>query len=448
MDNRKKHWGVIGGGVLGMQVANELVKKGHKVTLMEAGEQLGGLTSVWKLGSVTWDKYYHVILLSDTTLRNLLAELGLQDELTWVETKTGFYTDRRLYSMSNSIEFLKFPPLSLLDKFRLGFTIFYASKVKNWRRLEGILVGDWLRKLSGKNTFEKIWLPLLRAKLGENYQHTSAAFIWATIQRMYAARKTGLKKEMFGYVDGGYARILNRFTEHLLEKGVEVKTNYRAKRVASMDSGQVVVENQSEEASVFDEVILTVPSAISSRICEGLSEEERLKQQNIEYLGVICASVLLKKSISPFYVTNVTDQTPFTGIIEMTNMVDPAHFGGNSLIYLPKYLKKSDPIYQLNDEEIKQMFWPALHNMYDHIDEDDLVDFQVARAPNVFALSTIDYSQKLPPVSTSAPGVHVLNSAHISNGTLNVNETLQLVEKKLPAVMAKANNRKILNLTQ
>ena len=28
---------------------------------------------------------------------------------------------------------------------------------------------------------------------------------WATIQRIYAARNSGLKKEMFGYVRGGYA---------------------------------------------------------------------------------------------------------------------------------------------------------------------------------------------------------------------------------------------------
>jgi protoporphyrinogen oxidase len=153
----------------------------------------------------------------------LLEELKLKDEMNWVETKTGFYTDGKLYSMSNSIEFLKFPPLSLIDKFRLGLTIFYASKVKNWKRLEKIYVADWLRKWSGKNTFEKIWLPLLRAKLGENYQHTSASFIWSTIQRMYAARKTGLKKEMFGYVEGGYARILDTFTKHLEQQGVRSK---------------------------------------------------------------------------------------------------------------------------------------------------------------------------------------------------------------------------------
>src|SRR2546430_3736262 len=49
-------------------------------------------------------------------LRTLLTELGLEKEMAWVETRTGFYTDGTLYSMSNTLEFLRFPPLSLFSK--------------------------------------------------------------------------------------------------------------------------------------------------------------------------------------------------------------------------------------------------------------------------------------------------------------------------------------------
>ena len=157
-----KRWGIVGGGVLGMTIAHRLAQSGHDVTLMESAPQLGGLADAWQLGDVTWDRHYHVTLLSDIHWRNILKELDLEDQMNWVETKTGFYTDGQLYSMSNNVEFLKFPPLSLIDKFRLGATIFYASKLKDWKTLEQIPVADWLRKLSGSRTFEKIWLPLRR----------------------------------------------------------------------------------------------------------------------------------------------------------------------------------------------------------------------------------------------------------------------------------------------
>ena len=56
------------------------------------------------------------------------------------------------------------PPLGLVDKLRLGATIVHASRVTDWRRLEGISAVDWLRRWSGRRTLEKIWVPLLRAK--------------------------------------------------------------------------------------------------------------------------------------------------------------------------------------------------------------------------------------------------------------------------------------------
>lgn len=443
MQNTTKNWGIVGGGILGMQLANRLRQQKHQVTILEAGPGLGGLTGAWRLGSVTWDKFYHVILLSDTTLRGLLDEIGLEETLKWVETKTGFYTDGKLYSMSNTLEFLRFPPLSLIDKLRLGGTIFYASKVKDWQKLEGMYVADWLKKLSGPRTFEKIWLPLLRAKLGDSYQDASAAFIWATIQRMYAARRTGLKKEMFGYVEGGYATILDAFTRHLQRQGVSIETNYEVRSIRPMDTGMVAVENRRGEALHFDEVIVTVPSPVAAEICPGLTVAEKEQHRRIEYLGVICVSALLKKRLSPFYVTNITDPTPFTGVIEMTNIVDPAYFGGHALVYLPKYLKNTESIFRWSDEEIIHYFRKHLLGMYPQLSEDELLTLQVARTPHVFALSTIDYSQKLPAVSTTAPGLHVLNSAHIVNGTLNVNETLQLVDRELPGILQKSIDTQI-----
>ncbi len=47
------------------------------------------------------------------------------------------------------------------------------------------------------------------------------------------------------------------------------------------------------------------------------------------------------------------------------------------------------------------------------------------------ALPTLNYSQHLPPVVTSLPGYYILNSAQITKGNLNVNETIEHVEARL-----------------
>ncbi|MGA9291225.1 MAG: NAD(P)-binding protein, partial [Ignavibacteriaceae bacterium] len=151
--NNNKNWCVIGGGILGMTIAHRLAETGEKISLFESANSLGGLASPWKIGNYEWDRFYHVILLSDKYLRKLLSELELEEQIKWIETKTGFYTDGQLFSLSNSLEFLRFPPLSIIDKIRLGITIFYASKIKNWKKLEKISVEDWLKNLSGEKTF-------------------------------------------------------------------------------------------------------------------------------------------------------------------------------------------------------------------------------------------------------------------------------------------------------
>ena len=420
---------IVGGGMLGMNMALNLRKKGYDVDIFEASDNPGGLASPWSFGDITWDKFYHVILLSDINTRNLLKELNIEDQLNWKETRTGFYSNGKLYSMSNTFEFLKFPPLGIIDKIRLGLTIFAASKIKNWKKLEGQYVADWLKKWSGKSTFEKIWLPLLRAKLGDLYKETSAAFIWATIQRMYAARRSGLKKEMFGYVEGGYNTIIHALTTHLKNHGVKIYTSHRLKDISESDGKRKLIFDNGREYAT-EKIIFTVPSAIIPKVWSAMPEEERQKHENIKYMGVSCTSLLLKKDISPFYVTNITDNNlPFTGVIEMSALVDKRNFNGNALVYLPKYVSPGDEIFKKADEQIHREFTAKLLDMYSHLREDDIIAMRTAKAPMVFALNTLNYSEKLPPVKSRADGIYYANSAYITNGTLNVNETIGIANK-------------------
>ncbi len=103
---RGRHIGVVGGGMLGLGLALRLVEQGHRVTVLEASPTVGGLASADAIGGVTWDRFYHVTLLSDSYLRDLLQDIGLADQLHWRTTRTGFFIDGRLVPMSSSVDFL------------------------------------------------------------------------------------------------------------------------------------------------------------------------------------------------------------------------------------------------------------------------------------------------------------------------------------------------------
>jgi len=428
----QKSWAIVGGGMLGLTLAHRMSKAGHQVTLIEAASQLGGLASVWKLGNVTWDKHYHVILLSDTRLRNLLEEINLEDQLKWVETRTGFFTDGQMYSMSDTREFLSFPPLNLIEKVRLGGTIFYASKIKNWSRLEKTPVTTWLKRWSGKGTFEKIWMPLLKAKLGDAYRDTSASFIWACINRMYKARRTGLKKEMFGYVKGGYGTIINRLAECLDDQGAEVLTDHPIRRIEKTVDGTFKIDFADQSSRHFDHVVMTTPSNVVAKACVDLGTDELQRLQSTRYLGIVNASMLVDQKVSPYYVTNITDEwVPMTAVIEMSNIVDMEETDGKSLVYLPKYVPAEHELFEKSDEQIEEMFLSAIEKMHPHISRDDISAFRIARVKHVMAIPTLEYSKSLPPQKTSVDGLFIVNSAYITKGNLNVNETIQIAEQAL-----------------
>ena len=246
---------------------------GIKSQSLNRPPKLGGLASAVEMDGVVLGQVYHVILTSDLSTRRIIKEIGLENEVRWVETRTGFFSDGKLYSISNVIEFLKFPPINLINKFRLGLTIIAASLIKDWKRMEGILVEEWLVRWSGKKVFEKIWLPLLKAKLGDQYKVTSASFIWTTIQRMYTARKSGMKKEMFGYVSGGYDKI-NAAFEKLKNLGVTIILNTQVRDVSKSHSGSINLKTISGTDYQFDAVISTLPSDLSVKIAPSLNKDE------------------------------------------------------------------------------------------------------------------------------------------------------------------------------
>jgi protoporphyrinogen oxidase len=181
---------------------------------------------------------------------------------------------------------------------------------------------------------------------------------------------------------------------------------------------------------------MTTPNSIMSKVCQDLSEDEKARFDKVEYLGIVCASVLLKKSLSPYYVTNITDDwVPMTAVVEMTQIVDPAELGGKSLVYLPKYVPAEHELFDKSDDEIEQSFLAALDRMYPDFSRDDVVDFKISRVRSVMAIPTLKYSELLPPMKSTVDGLYVVNSSYILKGNLNVNESITIAEDAMKTVL-------------
>jgi protoporphyrinogen oxidase len=422
--------GIIGGGLMGLALAERLSGPGRRITVLERERQLGGLATWHDYGRFTWDRFYHVILPADGHLIGFLRDIGLEDQLRWARTRTGFYVDRGFHSMSSGLEFLRFRPLNLWGKARLAFAILYCARLKDWKRLERIPVGDWLRRLCGPRTYEKIWRPLLLAKLGESYERVSAVFIWSYIKRMFSARDSSTQREQLGYVSGGYRSVLERLEQRLLAAEGSIRTGVAVCRIAPASEGGVRVETDAG-VERFDKVVFTGPvSALQAVADAALCRVEQPEGASVEYLGVICLVLVTRGPLVPYYVVNIADaRVPFTGIIGMSNLVSTQETAGMHLTFLPKYVHSDDPLLRAPEAQLRQLFLEGLHVMFPDLNPDEIESIHVNRAVKVQPLQVLRYSRLVPSVDTPHPDFFVLNTSQFASSSLNNNEVIRLVDQ-------------------
>ncbi len=431
----EKRVAIIGGGMTGLSCALELAKRSDcKITIFEKDDALGGLSSAYCWEDVCWDRFYHVVLSTDGPLQEFLADVGVADELFWRETKTGFFGDGKLVSFSSTWDFIKFPFLSPWSKFRLGLGILRSSKISEPEKLDKIFVRQWLTTMFGRRLYERLWEPLLRSKLGAARERTSAAFIWATINRLFGARESGAQKEKMGHVHGGYRTILAAAEKTLKAQGVEICAGAQVVEVGESDAGKVTVAYQQSGAMLeaeYDEVVFTTPCPTILKILRKNIEQAPDQYWDnlsaVEYLSIACVFLVLKKPLSPYYVTNLLDKRlPFTGVIEATNIVRPEDVGGKHIVYLPKYMPAEDPAQGWSDEKILEEFVGSLKYMFPDLSEDDILHRRVFRERHVQPLQEVNYLQRLGGFQSPIPHVYVVNTSMIYNSTLNNNAAVKL----------------------
>lgn len=434
---------VIGGGITGIAAAIKLARSGRfNVTLFEKNEHLGGLSASYQWQDVVWDRFYHVMLSTDQTMLDFISDIGLGDQLFWRDTLSGFFSRDRIVSFSSASDFLRFPFLTLWQKFRLGLGILYSSKIKDPSKLDKVYVRQWLTKVFGRRVYERWWDPLLRSKLGDARQKTSAAFIWATIQRLYGARSGGSKKEKMGHVHGGYHTILTAAEERLKQVGVTIRTGSPVTRV-SAGAPQKVELSTDGTVFDFDNVLFTVDCESVLSVLSGTGDHSYWDHlRKVEYLGVVCVMLILSRKLSPYYLINLLDESlPFTGIIEATNIVDPGEVGGRHIVYLPKYYPAGHPINEQSDGRIADLFIGKLKKVFPDLKEADILHRRIFRETKVQPLQEIDYLKRTSGFKTPKDGVFLVNTSMIYNSTLNNNAAITLAEAAAKTIIENTNER-------
>jgi protoporphyrinogen oxidase len=416
MDNKSKQKvGIIGGGIMGISLGYFLSKQGASVTIYEASPVLGGLAGPIVLEDGTAvDRFYHAILSSDRHLGELCKELGIADQLRFKETKTGFYYKNAIHPMNNIVEFLKFPPLGWIDRFRLGLTVLAAQFIKDWKTLESVSVQSWLLKWSGQTTFQNIWRPMLKAKFDGGFDSVPATWIWSRLVRMKSTREGANQKEMAGHLIGGYITLIKALKEKILAAGGEILLKAPVKEIVAENGKATGIRLASGEVVNYDKVVCTLQTPIFQRLIPSADMKYQEFLGKTEYLGIIAPLLVLDRPLSGRWTLNITDDRyPFTGVIETTAYIDPKYVGGHHLVYLPKYTAPGSPWQQKPDDEIKSIWLENLKAMFPDFDEACVQYFLIHRERFVEPLHKINETDSVPEVKTPIENLYLATTAQI-----------------------------------
>lgn len=405
---------IIGGGIMGITLGYFLSRRGVEVEIYEASPVLGGLAGPLTLADGTQvDRFYHAILSSDQHLRQLCAELGIEDQLRFRATRMGFFYKGGIHPMNNIIDFLRFPPLGWVDRFRLGLTVLTAQMVRDWHKLEGVGVEDWLVRISGRRTYENIWRPMLRAKFDGGFENTPATYIWSRLVRMKSTRNGAEQKEEAGHLVGGYITLIQAMAERIEQAGGKIYLRQPVNEIV-VEAGRLAGVRLGSEVRSFDQVVATLQAPIFQRMIPNAPQDYLDFLGKTQYLGIVAPLLVLRKPLTGYWTINITDEAiPFTGVIETTAYIDPQYVGGYHLVYLPKYTAPGSAWQKMDDDQIRGQWLGYLLKMFPDFDPSCIQYFLIHRERYVEPLHSLNETHWIPPVKTPVENLFLATTAQI-----------------------------------
>ena len=408
---------VIGGGFAGLAAGYRIARAGVPVSVFERSGQLGGLAMTLPLAETEIEKYYHHWFTSDRDILRLIDELGLGGRIQWRSPVMGMFCQGRVYRFTSPVDLLRFRPFGLAAKLRFGLVTLFLQRYPRREAFEDVSAAAWLRRWAGREVYETVWGPLLRAKFGRNAEAISMAWIWSKMRLRGTSRTQSGQKESLGYIDGGFGLVARRLAEEIARLGGRVHTAEPVRRlspIASAPGGERFEIETSRRTDRFSAVVSTVAPPLLARLAPDLPESFRRQCDAIEHSAILCTMLVLRESISPIYWMNISDrEIPFGGLIEHTNFIPSERYGNRRLLYISHYVYRDEPIYGFEGKAIFDHYRGGLERVQPAFRDDWVEQQMVFRDDWAQPIVTVDYHRRLLPIAAPTPGLYIATMSQV-----------------------------------
>jgi len=408
----KSRVAVVGGGITGLTVARQLVDRGHSVRVYERDDP-GGLAGGVRFGdasAVYLDKFYHHIFRTDAAIIRLIAEHGLEADLLWRPSASGLVAAGRAWRFGTPLDLLRCRPIgSVWQRLRMGLNLQRFRRRSDWRDLDGISCRDYFARRHNLTGYTNLWEPLLRAKAYDDYETVPAAFLWGRVHARAGSRERG--RERLGYLRGGFQRLIDAMVEAIRARGGEVHAHDAVVRVVPGERPEVESQHERER---FDRVVWTAGLDLLLETIEAPSRDVADKGEAIGYVAATCLVLVLQRPLGDFYWLNSLERAlSFGAVIEHTNLVGTADYGGASIVYVACYHAQEHKLASMSAGELLHLHWPSLERIFPDLTCHDIKRTLLFRASHASPLYTLRYAERMPPYTGWLPGVDICGVAQV-----------------------------------
>ena len=310
----------------------------------------------------------------------------------------------------------------------MGVALAALKAMSNPRLLERTTAMAWNRRWMGRAASEVVWEPLLRGKFGDAAGEIAMPWFWARVHD---------RTQQLGYLRGGFQQLYERLAGEVRRRGGEVVLGAAVAGVRTDGAGFLVETDAGPER--FDVVVSTLAPRLTARLVPELPQSWRDRHEWGRAYGAQCLILALDRPLQAAYWLNVNDPGfPFMAVVEHTNYLSAADYGGRHLVYLGNYRPMDDPLMAASKETVLDEFLPHLERLNPAFDPSWLTDAWLFAAPFAQPIVTVDYRDHIPPFRTPIPNLWVATMFQVYPHDRGQNYSIDLAERLVARIGASA----------
>ena len=412
---------VVGGGLAGMTAALDCRERGYAVQLLEARPRLGGATYSFARGDLLVDTGQHVLLRCYTAYLDLLRRFGVADGIALRRFRVPVLSPGaapatlarwNLPAPAHlAPALLRYRRLSWAQRVRVTRTALALRELDpEDPALDQQSLGQWLRaRRESPRAVDALWGLLAVAALNAEPDHASMALAAKVF-------RTGVLDETdscdIGIPQRPLSELHGEAGQRALEAaGVEIRFRCKARAIRRAPEGfQVPVEEQTGDGVLTaDSVVVAAPHPAAAGLVADLPVRGAVDWSRLSASPIVNVHAHFDRAVTDVEMAAVLD-SPVQWVFDRTRIS-----GARRGQYLALSQSAAQQELGMRTEDLREIFLPALRELFPAIARARLLDFFVTREPHATFRQAPGTAAHRPAAGTSVPGL-VLAGAWTATG--------------------------------